>query len=104
VGPSSLLEGIDLCLICCWELRQVPFLDIGVNVDSVLNPSEVRGKDDLQQRSKHNEAAGLENSDRQECMLADRAVSSKHCTPGLSRWKINSNGSIPCPPVWEFSS
>jgi [histone H3]-dimethyl-L-lysine9 demethylase len=31
-------------------------------------------------------------------MLVDRAVSSKHCTPGLSRWKINSNGSIPCPP------
>jgi [histone H3]-dimethyl-L-lysine9 demethylase len=72
--------------------------DGGVNVDSVLNPSEVRGRDDLQKRSEHIEAASLENFEGQECMLVDSAVSCKHCTPGLSRWKINSNGSIPCPP------
>jgi [histone H3]-dimethyl-L-lysine9 demethylase len=86
----------DLRLSCCQELRHVPLLDIGVNVHSILNPSEVRGKDDLQQRSKYNEVASLDNSDGQECMLVDGVVSSKHCTPSLCQWKINSNGSTLC--------
>ncbi|TVU33689.1 hypothetical protein EJB05_25522, partial [Eragrostis curvula] len=88
----------DLCLSCCRELRQFPVPGNGVNIDSVRSPSEVRDKDDLQQSSKHNGVACQEPYDGQDRILVDSAVSSKHCTPGLRRWKINNNGSIPCPP------
>ncbi|GJM89979.1 hypothetical protein PR202_ga06213 [Eleusine coracana subsp. coracana] len=112
-SAEASIQGIDACKVkvplvncprimriycCCRELRQVPSPGSDVNIDSVLNPSEVRGKDDLQQRRKRNDTATLEPSDGQERMSVDSAFSSKHCTPGLSRWKINSNGSIPCPP------
>ncbi|GJN27460.1 hypothetical protein PR202_gb15488 [Eleusine coracana subsp. coracana] len=76
----------DLCLSCCHELRQGP------NSGDV---TKLGGKGVSKQRYNRNQVARQESSDKQNCILLDSAVS---CKPSSRRWRLNNDGSIPCPP------
>jgi lysine-specific demethylase 3 len=64
----------------------------------VLPQPGVEGKDNLQQGSNHDNIASQKPSDGQNELLMDSAVPIEDSAPGLRQWKVNSNGSIPCPP------
>ncbi|KAL6629319.1 hypothetical protein ACP70R_029084 [Stipagrostis hirtigluma subsp. patula] len=70
----------DLCLRCCGELRHGLTPGGGVNSDTVASLPDSGNKEDLQQESSHGSAVPPGDS-----------------TP-IRLWRVNSNGSIPCPP------
>ncbi|PAN03574.1 hypothetical protein PAHAL_1G006000 [Panicum hallii] len=86
----------DLCLSCCRELRQG--LNPGGHVSSDKCLPDAGGKEDRQQGSSHRKVANQEPSDGQDDIFIDNAVPSQDRTHCLTRWRVNSNGSIPCPP------
>ncbi|KAL6848407.1 hypothetical protein ACP4OV_021701 [Aristida adscensionis] len=71
----------DLCLSCCGELRQGLAPGGGVNSDMVTGLPNGGDKQDLHQGSSHGSA-----------------LSAGESTSIFRRWRVNSNGSIPCPP------
>jgi lysine-specific demethylase 3 len=78
----------------------------------VLTQPGVDGKEDLQHGSTHDNIANQKPSDEQSDVLMDSAVPVEvsavpgedsavpveDSAPGLRHWKVNTNGSIPCPP------
>jgi len=64
----------------------------------VLTQPEVEAKEDLQQASSDDNSVSQKLSDGQSDVLMDNAVPVED-SAALSRWMVNSNGSIPCPPV-----
>jgi lysine-specific demethylase 3 len=64
----------------------------------VLTQPWVEDKEDLQQGSSHDYFASQKPSDGQDGVLMDSAAPVEDCAPGLRHWKVNSNGSILCPP------
>ncbi|KAF7043341.1 hypothetical protein CFC21_052710 [Triticum aestivum] len=76
----------------------VPVEDSAAAASSmVLAQPEVEGKQDLQQTSSHDNAVSRKLSDGQNDVLMDNAVPVED-SAALSQWRVNSNGSIPCPP------
>lgn len=88
----------DLCLSCCRELRRGVTPGGGVASDTILRQPEVGCEKDLQQGSSHDNVACQKPPDEQNDMLTDSAVPVEDSAPSLRRWRVNSNGSIPCPP------
>ncbi|XP_047078912.1 lysine-specific demethylase JMJ25-like [Lolium rigidum] len=88
----------DLCLSCTQELRHG--LSPGATAASgmVLTEPGVEGNEDLQQGSSHNNIACQKPFDGQNDVLMDSTVPVEDSAPGLRQWKVNSDGSIPCPP------
>ncbi|XP_062217925.1 lysine-specific demethylase JMJ26-like isoform X2 [Phragmites australis] len=88
----------DLCLSCCRELRQglTPVGD--VTSGKVTSLPDAGGKEDLHHGSSDDKVASQEPSDGHNDMLIDSAVPSEDHTPNLRQWRVNNNGSIPCPP------
>uniref|UniRef100_A0ACD6A3G1 Uncharacterized protein n=1 Tax=Avena sativa TaxID=4498 RepID=A0ACD6A3G1_AVESA len=77
----------DLCLSCSRELRHG--LNPGAPAPSgtVFTQPGIEGNGDLQKPS-----------DGQNDMLTDGAVPVEDSAPDLREWRVNSDGSIPCPP------
>ncbi|KAJ1277482.1 hypothetical protein BS78_04G007200 [Paspalum vaginatum] len=88
----------DLCLGCCRELRQGlnPLGD--VSGDKVSRLPDAGQEEDFQQESSHAKVASQDPSDGQNDILINNTVPSEGFTPSLARWRVNNNGSIPCPP------
>jgi lysine-specific demethylase 3 len=88
----------DICLSCCRELRQGlnPVGDI--SSDKVTSLPDAGSKEDLQQESSHCKVTSQEPSDGQNDILIDNAFSYADRNPGLRLWRVNNNGTIPCPP------
>lgn len=87
----------DLCLSCCRELRDG--LSPGAAATNSMIPTQpgVESPEDLQQSS-HGNVASPKPSDGQNDVLMDSAVPVQDNAPGLRQWRVNSDGSIPCPP------
>ncbi|CAN6277290.1 unnamed protein product [Urochloa humidicola] len=88
----------DICLSFCQELRQGLNPVGDVSSDKVTSVPDAGGKEDLQQGSSHCKVASQEPSGGQDDILINNAVPSEDPNPSLGRWKVNDNGSIPCPP------
>ncbi|KAM0886964.1 hypothetical protein ACQ4PT_029362 [Festuca glaucescens] len=89
----------DLCLSCSQELRDG--LSPGTAAAAsgmVLTQPGIEGNEYLQQGSSHDNIASQKPSDGQNDVLMDSAVPIEDSAPSLRQWKVNSNGSIPCPP------
>jgi len=69
-----------------------------VAVDEVTSLPDVGGKENLQQRVSHDKCTSQEPSDGHNDVVIDSILPSEDWTPSLRRWRVNSNGSIPCPP------
>jgi lysine-specific demethylase 3 len=65
----------------------------------VVTQPGVEGKENLQQGSSHDNIASQKPSDGQDGVLMDSAVPVEDSAPVLRQWTVNSNGSIPCPPI-----
>jgi [histone H3]-dimethyl-L-lysine9 demethylase len=85
----------DLCLSCCQELRQddTPGVD-DFTSGKTSSQSDIEG----QKGPTHDKFSSQKTSDKQSSMLIDNAVPSEDHAPSLKRWRINNNGSVPCPP------
>ncbi|XP_012699751.1 lysine-specific demethylase JMJ25, partial [Setaria italica] len=88
----------DICLSCCRELRQGLNPVGDVSSDKVTSLPDAGGKEDSQQGGSHCKVTSQEPSDGQNDILINNAVPSEDCNPSLRRWRVNSNGTIPCPP------
>uniref|UniRef100_A0A453MSI8 JmjC domain-containing protein n=1 Tax=Aegilops tauschii subsp. strangulata TaxID=200361 RepID=A0A453MSI8_AEGTS len=88
----------DLCLSCCRELRDGLSPGAAAANSMVLTQPGVEGTEDLQQSSHDNIIASPKPSDGQNDVLMDNAVPVEDNVPGLKLWRVNSNGSISCPP------
>ncbi|GJN18775.1 hypothetical protein PR202_gb05973 [Eleusine coracana subsp. coracana] len=86
----------DLCLRCCAELRRGLIPAGGVNSGNVTTLPYCGRKDDLQQES-YDSIASQEPCDGHNYMSSE-SVAAAGGTPILRRWRVNDNGSIPCPP------
>lgn len=86
----------DLCLSCCRELRQ-GHPRVGVTSDKVSLP-DVGDNEDWQEGISQNKDIRQEPSDGHNDILIDGVLPSEDQTPDLRKWRVNSNGSIPCPP------
>ncbi|KQK17541.2 hypothetical protein BRADI_1g35173v3 [Brachypodium distachyon] len=88
----------DLCLSCCQEVRQGLTSGCGTASDMVLRKPVVEGKKDLQKGSDHDIVVSERSSYGQSCMLSDNTVPVEASAPSLKQWRLDSNGSIQCPP------
>ncbi|KQJ92845.1 lysine-specific demethylase JMJ25 isoform X2 [Brachypodium distachyon] len=88
----------DLCLSCCQEVRQGLTSGCGTASDLVLRQPVVEGKKDLQKGSDHAIVVSERSSYGQSCLLSDNAVPVEDSAPSLKQWRLDSNGSIQCPP------
>ncbi|KAM0886975.1 hypothetical protein ACQ4PT_029363 [Festuca glaucescens] len=87
-----------LCLSCSRELRDGLSPGAASASGMVLTQPGVEGKGDLQKGSNHDSIVSQKPSDGQNDLLMDSTVPIEDSAPGLRQWKVNSNGSIPCPP------
>ncbi|KAM0872622.1 hypothetical protein ACQ4PT_038604 [Festuca glaucescens] len=88
----------DLCLSCSRELRHGPNHGAPAASGTVFTQPGIGGKEDLQQGSSHDNVLIQKPSDGQNGVLMDTAVPAEDCAPGLRELRVNSDGSIPCPP------
>ncbi|KAM0867137.1 hypothetical protein ACQ4PT_042187 [Festuca glaucescens] len=88
----------DLCLSCSRELRHGPNHGAPAASGTVFTQPGIGGKEDLQQGSSHDNVLIQKPSEGQNDVLMDTAVPAEDCAPGLRELRVNSDGSIPCPP------
>jgi lysine-specific demethylase 3 len=65
----------------------------------VLTQPGVEGKEDLQHESSDDNVASQNLPNGQDDVLMVSAAPVEDSAPGLRQWRVNSNGSIPCPPI-----
>ncbi|KAM0836375.1 hypothetical protein ACQ4PT_062363 [Festuca glaucescens] len=89
----------DLCLSCSRELRDGLTPGDAAASGMVLTQPGVEGKEDLQHGSSHDNVASQNPSNGQNDVSMVSAAPVEVSAPALRQWRVNSNGSIPCPPI-----
>uniref|UniRef100_A0ACD5X0I0 Uncharacterized protein n=1 Tax=Avena sativa TaxID=4498 RepID=A0ACD5X0I0_AVESA len=88
----------DLCLSCSQELRHGLNPGAPAASGTVFTQPGIEGNGDLQRGSSRDNIPIQKPSDGQNDMLKDIAVPVEDSAPDLREWRVNSDGSIPCPP------
>uniref|UniRef100_A0ACD5W7V3 Uncharacterized protein n=1 Tax=Avena sativa TaxID=4498 RepID=A0ACD5W7V3_AVESA len=88
----------DLCLSCSQELRHGLNPGAPAASGTVFTQPGIEGNGDLQRGSSRDNIPIQKPSDGQNDMLKDIAVPVEDSALDLREWRVNSDGSIPCPP------
>ncbi|XP_051195769.1 uncharacterized protein [Lolium perenne] len=89
----------DLCLSCSRELRDGLSPGAAAASGMVLTQPGVEGKEGLQHESSDDNVPSQNLPNGQDDVLMVSAAPVEDSAPGLRQWRVNSNGSIPCPPI-----